>query len=133
MRSSGAARISHRDDDRAVRAPVSEGPDGLESLSHGKRPADDGCDHQLPNALIDPGRADSDEQLVVTDHRRFDLPEPQDVRRAICVLNDCPHGVWRAYPTWVPPSAARREATSVIARPTYATRAAAMSAWRSAM
>src|SRR3954452_16883566 len=82
MRSSGAARISHRHDDRAVRAPVSEGPDGLGDPAHGKRPADDGCDHQLPDALIDPGRADSDEQLVVTDHRRFDLPEPQDVRLA---------------------------------------------------
>ena len=47
--------------------------------------------HQVPDALVDPGRVHPDKHLVVADHRPVDLPELQDVGRAVSVLDDCLH------------------------------------------
>jgi len=49
--------------------------------------------HQVPDALVDPGRVHADEHVVIADHRRVDLPELQDVGRAVRVLDDRSHVV----------------------------------------
>jgi hypothetical protein len=47
--------------------------------------------HLVPDALIDPGRLCPNKHMVIPNHRPVDLPEFQDVRRAVPVLDDCLH------------------------------------------
>src|SRR5438552_16945522 len=49
--------------------------------------------HLVPDALIDPGRVYPNKHMVIPIHRPVDLPEFQDVRRAVPVLDDCLHRV----------------------------------------
>jgi hypothetical protein len=47
--------------------------------------------HQVPDALVDPGCAHLEENLLVANGRLVDLLELQNVGRAVSVLDDCLH------------------------------------------
>jgi hypothetical protein len=52
--------------------------------------------HEVPVPDEDAGREHAQEHAVVTDLRRVDVTELQDVGRSVSVLDDCLHGASRS-------------------------------------